>query len=238
MTMTKTTWEPSGTGSDMIRKPTLVTRLRLSKEGGGSLSADDASTQLLLVVNQEDELLAPLTVARFRMLGLAASPPFAEFVLSPPLLLVEGMRLELCSARSDLVAEREEREVTHEEAIAWFSENARTKTYPARWYGTAEADVMRAKIDNLVTQARAEGLDPHFVQLPNDGSAFDTCCRACGTDDPERGPFNAQLLAKRDDALKTVFFAFPIVCGVCVEDENEMAGLQQEIWDVGRGLAS
>ena len=237
--MTKsTTWEPTGNGSDMITKPTLVTRVRLSKEGGAALSPDDASTQLLLVVNQEDELLAPLSLARFRMHGLAVTPRFAELVLTPPLLLVEGMRLELCSARSDLVAEREVRDVSHEEAIAWFSDNARSKAYPARWYGTAEADVMRAKIDNLVSQARQENLDPHFVQLPNDGSAFDTCCRACSSDDPERGPFNAQLLAKRDDALMKLFFAFPIVCGVCVEDEEKMADLQQEIWDCGRGLAS
>lgn len=237
--MTKsTTWEPTGNGSDMITKPTLVTRIRLSKEGGAALSPDDASTQLLLVVNQEDELLAPLSLARFRMHGLAGSLRFAELVLTPPLLLVEGMRLELCSARSDFVAEREVRDVSHEEAITWFSENARSKAYPARWYGTAEADVMRAKIDNLVSQARQENLDPHFVQLPNDGSAFDTCCRACSSDDPERGPFNAQLLAKRDDALMKLFFAFPIVCGVCVEDEEKMADLQQEIWDCGRGLAS
>ena len=241
MTMTKstTTWEPSGTGSDMITKPILVTRLRVSREGGAAMSPDDASVQLLLTVNQEDELLAPLTLSRFRMHGTAATPRFAELVLNPPLLLVEGMRLELCSARPDFVAEREVRDVTHEEAIAWFSENARSKSYPARWYGTAEADVMRAKIDNLVSQARAEKLDPHFVQLPTDGgSAFDTCCRSCGTDDPENGPFNAQLITKKDDALLTLFFAFPIVCGVCVEDEERMKDLQQEIWDCGRGLAS
>ncbi len=243
-------WERSGPDGESASKPGLVTQLRLAKDDGTLFSEAERAVPLMVIVNGEDEILVPptLTVGRFRDTrqdagagtnGWKSSHRVLD--ITPPLMLVEGMRLEILmgDATLSVLAERYVRDVNHSEAVAWFEANARSKDYPARWYGTAEADVMRAKIDTLVQQARDEGLRPNFVTLVDEiGQMFDTTCRACDSDEPERGPFNAQLLTKRDEATSVLYFAFPIVCGICSESEEALADLIQEIWDRGRGLDS
>jgi hypothetical protein len=234
--VTNTRWEGSGADSEAAQKPVIVTKLRISKDDGTAFVEADLREALMVVVNKEDEILGSPTIGKFSAAGVAR-----ELELATPLMFVEGMRLEIVAGAAMcrvLHAERQVRDVTQAEALAWFEANLRTKAYPARWYGAAEADVMRAKIDSLVLQARDEGLRPHFVSLTDPGQLYDASCRACDSEDPEDGPFNAQLLTKRDDDHKVLYFAFPIVCGVCSENEEMIAELIAEIWDRGRGLSS
>ncbi len=232
MTTNDARWELST--NEPVTKPVLVTRLRLRKEDSSGFTFDECATRLMILVNQQDEILAPITVGDFRGDG-GIAPPWRE-ILVRPLMLVEGMRLSLTVGKKlPLVFEREVTDVTREEAIRWFTENSRTKRYPARWYGTAETESMKAKVDDLIALAKREGLRPHFVAM-TDGTGPDLCCRACESGDTARGPFNAQLLTKRDDDEKTLFFAFPIVCGVCAEDQPLLEELIEEMWDRGRGI--
>ncbi len=224
------------------KKLQLLSKIRVRHADDTPFTAADLQSPMLVVINGEDELFTGMTVGDVPAGEMTPfSPvggPIERVKLVQALMMPDGMTLEVTVGRplnTKAIVEREVRDVTRDEAVAWFAANAKNKWYPARWYGTAESEIMKARIDALVQQARDEGLTPSFVNL-HEGGSHDATCRACDKNDADRGPYNAHLLSKRDDDLKVLFFGFPMVCGVCAESTEAIEVLIEEIWDRGRGL--